>query len=86
MALSGSRLTTALAADILSQLQTLFPVNASLLSAEKTAYATGQTNLANALANAAGPDVVSEVTGHASVNPGSFSNSGGSVTGTGTVS
>ncbi len=67
MGLSGSRLTGTLAADYLTQLQALFPVNASLLAAEKTAYATAQQNIATAFANAGGPDVVNEISGHAVV-------------------
>jgi hypothetical protein len=61
MSLSGSRLTGTLSADYLTQLQSLFPINASLLPAEKSYLATAQQNLANALANAGGPDIVTEV-------------------------
>lgn len=61
MAMNGARLIGTLAADYLTQLQALFPINASLLPAEKTYIATAQTNLANALANAGGPDIVTEV-------------------------
>ena len=93
MALSGTRLTGTLATDFLSQLQAAYPVNSSLLPAEKTAYATAQSALAQALANAAGPDIVGEFTGHAVVPVTVVSVSGvqtgsgvsGAGTGTGTV-
>ncbi len=65
MALSGSRLKTALAADIFTQLQIQFPINGSLLSAEQTYIGTAQQDLANAIAAAVGPDVVTEVTTNA---------------------
>ena len=67
MALNGSRLTGTLYTDILAQLQSLFPVNVSLLAQEQADYNTGQQNLAHAIANAAGPDVVTEITGNAVV-------------------
>jgi hypothetical protein len=84
MSLDGNRLKTSLQADILSQLQSAFPVNASLLTAEKTALNTAQQSLANAIANAVGPDAVTEVK-NATVLPGTFSNSGGPVAGAGTL-
>lgn len=65
MALSGSRLQTALAADILSALQSAFPIPSALLSAEKTTCAANQTALAAAMGQGVGPDVVTEITGHA---------------------
>lgn len=82
MALSGARLTTALSADILTQLQALLPVNSSLLSAEKTGYAAAQVNLANALANAIGPDVVTEITGYATVSVTGVTTGAGTAPGT----
>ena len=89
MALSGSRLKTALTADIYTQLQSQFPINSSLLAAEKTYIATAQQDLANAIANAVGPDTITEITGNAvaavtgvtGVTTGSGT-SGPSVTGT----
>lgn len=67
MSMSGSRLQSALAADILTQLQSAFPISGSLKPAEQTASAAAQTSMANALAAAIGPDTVSEITGHAAV-------------------
>jgi hypothetical protein len=67
MALSGTRLKSALSADYLTQLQSLFPIPAALLAAEKSAAASAQSALANALANAGGPDIVAEITGNAVV-------------------
>lgn len=61
MSLSGTRLKTNLAADILTQLNTIFPTDTNLLAAEKTLINTAKQNIANAIANAAGPDVVTEV-------------------------
>lgn len=61
MSLSGSRLQSALATDILAQIQAAFPVNGSLLAPEQAACNTGQHALATALATAVGPDVVTEV-------------------------
>lgn len=95
MALSGSRLTSALAADILTQLQTQFPVPSPALQAgELTAFNTAQQKLATAIANASGPDIVTEITGHAALNVTVTSVSGvtaggsssGPGTGTGTIS
>lgn len=88
MALSGSRLQTNLAADFLSQIQTAFPVNASLLTAEKTALQNAQTSLANALAAAAGPDVVTEAKNATLTIPGTglvAPSGGGAVTGSSTT-
>lgn len=61
MSMSGSHLTSALSADILTQLQSAFPVNASLLTAEKTAVTAAQTALATAIATGSGADIVTEV-------------------------
>jgi hypothetical protein len=83
MSMSGTRLKSNLAADYLSQLQSLFPIDSSLLPAEKTALQSAQTNIANALANAGGPDIVTEV-GNATVLVSGVT-SGGSTAG-GTVS
>lgn len=93
MALSGTRLQTALASDIYAQLQAIFPLNADLLAAEKTLILAAQQNLANAMANAAGPDIVSEITGNAvvpigivgTVTSGPGAGGGTSTTATGTV-
>lgn len=92
MSLSGTRLQSSLAADFLAQIQAKFPIPSTLLAAEKTALQGAQTNLANAMAAAAGPDVVTEVK-NASVSTTdtgtvtSGAGSGGTVaaTGTGTV-
>jgi hypothetical protein len=86
MALSGSRLTSALAGDYLTQLEALFPINGSLLSAEQSGLTNSLQNLANALANAGGPDIVSEITGHAVLDVTSVSGvqTGGSSSGPGT--
>jgi len=67
MALSGTRLKNALAADINTQLTIQFPVNVSLLPAEQVLYTAGQQKIADAIANAAGPDVVTEITANAAV-------------------
>lgn len=67
MALSGSRLQTALATDILTQLQSAFPISGSLLPAEQTKLQAAQQSMASAMAAAIGPDTVSEITGHATV-------------------
>jgi hypothetical protein len=67
MSLSGTRLKNALATDINTQLTIQFPVNVSLLAAEQALYTAGQQKIADAIANAAGPDVVTEITGHAAV-------------------
>lgn len=93
MALSGSRLTSALAADILTALQTQFPVSGSLLPAEQTALNTAQQHFATAIANGSGADIITEIIGHAVVSTTdvgtvtSGAGSGGTVaaTGTGTV-
>jgi len=80
MALSGSRLQGQLITDFISELNAQFPVPGSLLTAEKAAYSTAQTALATALASAIGPDVVSEITGHAVVTTNDAQ--GGTNTGT----
>lgn len=92
MALSGSRLQTALAGDILTQLQANFPVSASLLPAEKTLMNNAMTQLANSIAAGTGPDVVTEITTHAVVPlgilvavTGNATAQAGATTGPGTV-
>lgn len=91
MALSGSRLTGTLQTDILAQLQAQFPAPSPALQAgELTAFNAAQLKIAQAIANASGPDIVTEITGHAVVAVASVSGvtSGGSSSGpgTGTVS
>lgn len=85
MAMSGSRLTGTLDTDILAQIQSAFPIDASLKTAEKAGIAAAQSALAQAIANAAGPDIVNEVK-NASIGPGTFTNGAGSVTGAGAIS
>jgi len=67
MPLSGTRLKNALTTDIATQLATQFPVNGSLLAPEQALYTTSQQKIAQAIADAAGPDVVTEITGNALV-------------------
>ncbi len=62
MALSGSRLQAA----ILTAIQTAFPINTNLKTAEKTAIAAAQLALAASFA----PPTVTEITGNASVPSG----------------
>lgn len=69
MALSGARLSGSLKTDILAQLQSLFPINANLLTAEKAALVTAQTNFANAIGSPVGSDTVTEIASNAIVNP-----------------
>lgn len=90
MALSASRLTSNLAADYFTQLKALFPYPPGLLPGEQTQADQSLQNLAQALANADGPDIVNEIVDNAlvtvpfvtGVTPGG-SNSG---SGNGTVS
>lgn len=83
--MSGTRLKGNLAADYLTQIQTAFPIPGTLQAGEITALQNAQQAIANALANAGGPDIVAEVA-NISIAPGSFGNSGGPVTGLGTGS
>ena len=78
MALSGNRLKAALATDIGQQLIAMFQLNGDLLPAEKQGYLDSQQKIADAIANAAGPDVVSEITGNAVV-PGITAGPGATV-------
>ena len=77
MSLSGSRLTTALAADILTALQSAFPVNSSLLTAEKSSINTNQQKMATAIANGSGADIVTEITTNAIVPAGTVTTGAG---------
>lgn len=76
MSLLGSRLTTARYAAALSEIQNLFPINSSLLSAEKTALASWQDKLAQAVTKNEGQDIVTEITTNAVV-PSTTSTPGG---------
>ncbi len=84
MPLSGSRLNTALAADLLSQMQSKFPIDSSLLPAEKTALAAAQKDHCDAQAAAIGPDVVTEITGNGVVTVTGVT-TGGGTSGPGTI-
>jgi hypothetical protein len=91
MPMSGSHLSNALKADILTQLQAKFPIPSDLQAAEKTALQTAQQNLADAIALGSGPDIVTEVQSGtvSTVDTGvvtSGAGAGGAVTGTGTGS
>lgn len=84
MALSGTRLRAAEKSGILTQLQTLFPIDASLLTAEKTAIAAAQDKIAEAFAYGGAPATVSEITGNALLASGIVTTglgAGGAVTG-----
>ncbi len=72
MALSGTRLSITLKADILIQLQANFPINPLLLPAEKAALATGQQKIADSIGTPTGADVVSEVVTNEVNIPGTF--------------
>lgn len=67
MTLLGSRLNSARYTSILADLQTQFPINAGLLSAEQADCATSQSKIAHALADHEGTDVVAEITTNAVV-------------------
>lgn len=82
MALSGSRLQTALAADFAAQLASLFVLPGALLPAEQAAYTASQQHLANAMANAIGPDVVTEITGNAQASTSGVQAGGSTLVGT----
>lgn len=61
MSMSGSRLTGTLYNDYLAQLQAAFPIPGGLLGPEQAGLNSGQMAIAQALANAGGPDIVTEV-------------------------
>lgn len=90
MSMSGSRLQGNLKDDFFTNIKNAFPLDPNLKAAEKTAILNAQEVLSQALANAAGPDVVTEVQ-QATVNvngTASVTSAPGTapVTGTGTVS
>lgn len=70
MALSASRLKTALKSAIISELNALVPINPALLAGEQALATTGRANLAEALATAIADEVVAEITGFATVPSG----------------
>jgi hypothetical protein len=90
MPLLGTRLATALKADILTALQAAFPIPGGLLPAEQAMIQTQQTALATAIANGSGPDIIAEITTNALVattDEGEVTTgvgAGGTVVGTGT--
>ncbi len=93
MSLLGSRLQTAVQAATLAQIQTNFPIPAGLQPAEIALLTSYQTLIANAIAVGDATPTVSEITANAVVNPNTLavvpsamSNSGGPLTGNGSVS
>lgn len=70
MALSDSRLDTALRGTYLTRLQAEFPIPVGLLDAERSTCDGFQQKLAHAMADGGAAPIISEFTAHAEVPAG----------------
>lgn len=72
MALDGDTLKAAIKSSTLTQLQSLFPIDAGLTAGEQAALAAYQDKMAQAVAYGDGPDTVTHIVNNAEVQPGTM--------------